>query len=282
MARPHICFVQAQALPWRQRAVGGQTVAFKTLSRDDETGATTEILRLPTNFWHAGPTAFAATFEFYVLQGSFSLGDVLYRKDSYAWLPAGQGWSGWHSKDGAVVLAMFDGAGPELVAPREVDGSRAIVHINAYDIPWTTGAEGSVTGKPLSPTIFSKKLRVDPETAEQSFLYTALPHHPPPKVMPGTFTHPVIEEIFCLSGEYVFGDLGKMGPGGYCWWREGQWHGPAGSETGYNLFIRVHGGPLTNQFNPERAPFSFTPPHRPALPPDMIAYGAPFSFADPW
>jgi hypothetical protein len=281
MARPHICFVQAQALPWRTRMIAGATLEAKTLSRDERTGAATEILRLPPGFWRAGPAAFAATFEFYVLQGAFSLGDVIYRKDSYAYLPAGTGWSGWHARDGAVVLAMFDAA-PAVAAPRPKGHAQAIVHRDAYTMPWTTGAQGSVTGKPLSPTIFTKKLRVDEATGEQTFLYAALPHHPPPKVMPGKFTHPVIEEIFCLSGEYVFGDVGKMGPGGYCWWREGAWHGPAGSETGYNLLIRVHGGPLTNQFSAEPSPFSFTPAHAPALPPDMMQYDAPFPFADTW
>ena len=281
MARPHICFIQAQALPWRPWAVGGLKIDVKDLSIDPDTGAVTRLLRLAPGHWVSGPAAFGCGVELFVLDGAFSLGDVAYRKDSYAYLPAGQGWSGWHSKDGAILLAMFN-AGPEIVAPDPAAGDDAVVHLNAYDLPWQTGAEGSVTGKPLSPTIFSKKLRLDAGTGEQTFLYAALPHHPPPKVMPGKFTHPVIEEIFCLSGEYVFGDVGKMGPGGYCWWREGEWHGPAGSETGYNLLIRVIGGRLTNNFSKDPSPFSFTPDYAPALPPKLQKHAAPFPFTNPW
>jgi hypothetical protein len=85
-----------------------------------------------------------------------------------------------------------------------------------------------------------------------------------------------------LSGEYVFGDVGRMGPGGYCWWRENEYHGPAGSETGYNLLIRVHGGPLVNTFSKDPAPFSFTPNHHPTLPPELWEYSKPYPFQEPW
>jgi hypothetical protein len=287
MPRPHILFVQAQALPWGSRGFGdlGVQVDVKVLSRDDETGAVTEIMRLAPGSSVKAPIHFPCVAEFYVLDGAMSVGTRTYAKDSYAYLPAGYPWPTIESRDGAVLLAMFSGP-PNPTrgeAPKGMyDPRKLIEHRNAYEMEWKTGAEGSVTGKPLSPTIFTKKLRVDPDTQEQSFLYAALPHHPPPKVMPGKFTHPMIEEIFVLSGEYVFGDAGKMGPGAYCWWRENQWHGPAGSETGYNLFIRVHGGPLVNRFSPEPSPFSYAPAHAPLLPAELTRHAAPFPFVDPW
>jgi hypothetical protein len=261
-------------------------VDVKVLSRDDANGAVTEIMRLPKGMTLPGPMHFPSVFEFLVLDGTLTVGERTYAKDSYAYLPAGYAWPGMSSEGGAILLAMFGAMPMPKPGPAPAglfDARKLIEYINVYDLEWKTGAEGSVTGKPLSRTIFTKKLRVDPDTQEQTFLYSALPHHPPPlKVMPGKFTHPVIEEIFVLSGEYVFGDVGKMGPGGYCWWRENEWHGPAGSETGYNLLIRVHGGPLVNRFSPDPSPFSFTPSHNPALPPEFQDYAQPFPFQTPW
>jgi hypothetical protein len=119
-------------------------------------------------------------------------------------------------------------------------------------------------------------------SGEQSFLYCAMPQHPPPSIMPGKFTRPVVEEPYTLSGSYVFGDVGRMSAGGYAFWREGQWHGPAGSETGYCLFIRVFGGPLSNQFSAQPAPFSWHPEYRPSLPPHLQAIARAVDEGESW
>jgi hypothetical protein len=279
MTRPHTCFVQAQEMPWMSGAPGNPDIAVhsKVLSQDDITGAFTAILKVDRGFSRPGPVHFRCDVEIFVLQGELEVNGERYTKDTYAYWPSGE--------HGCVLLALFDGFHqPILGAPpaghyRE---DKLIRKLDAYEMEWQTGEKGSVTGKPLSPTIFTKKLRVDPETQEQTFLYAALPHHAPPRIMKGKFGHPMIEEVFVLSGEYTFGDVGKMGPGGYAWWRENEMHGPAGSEIGYNLFIRIYGGPLKNKFLEEPSPFSFTPPHNPVLPEHLKAYAAPYSFSDPW
>lgn len=287
MARPHTCFIQAQAIPWikGQEPNPSWEADVKILSRDDENGGYTGILKIPPGFNLPGPVHFRCDFEFFVLDGALEINGVEYAKDSYAYLPAGYRRDSNRSETGAVVLALFHGFHHPIMGeapPGTYREEQLILRLNAYDLDWTTGEAGSVTGKPLSPTIFTKKLRYDPETDEQTFLYAALPHHAPPPIMKGKFAHPMIEEVFVLSGEYVFGDVGRMGPGGYCWWREEEWHGPAGSETGYNLFIRIYGGPLKNKFSDKAAPFSFRPDHKPALPEDLKDFGAPFPFSDPW
>ena len=287
MSRPHTCFVQAQSIPWQpgNEANPDWRVDFKVLSKDDETDAMTAIMRVPAGFDLPGPSHFRCDFELFVLDGSLEINGVEYTKDCYAFLPAGNRRDSNTSPDGVIALVLFHGfPSPILGEPpdRLYRDDKLIQYINAYDLEWQTGAQGSVTGKPLSPTIFTKKLRVDPETEEQTFLYAALPHHQPPPIMKGKFAHPMIEEVFVLSGEYVFGDVGKMGPGGYCWWREDQWHGPAGSETGYNLFIRIYGGPLVNKFSDQDSLFSFAPTHKPILPERLKECDAPFPFTDPW
>jgi hypothetical protein len=287
MARPHTCFVQAQEVPWikGEEPDPAWEVDVKVLSRDDSDNGYTGILRIPPGFSLPGPVHFRCDFEFFVLDGAVEINGIVYTKDCYAFLPAGYRRDTNSSKQGAVLLALFDGFHhPILGAPADgvYQEEKLIQYRNAYDMEWQTGDAGSVTGKPLSPTIFTKKLRVDPDTQEQTFLYAALPHHAPPPIMKGKFAHPMIEEVFVLSGEYVFGDTGRMGPGGYCWWREDEWHGPAGSEIGYNLFIRIYGGPLQNKFSDEESPFSFTPDHNPVLPNRLKDHAAPYSFSDPW
>ena len=287
MARPHTCFVQAQSIPWRHGKEPNPAweTDVKILSRDDNDEGYTCIMKVPAGYDLPGPVHFRCNFEFFVLDGAVEINGIKYTKDCYAFLPAGYRRDSNRSEKGAVLLALFDGFFHPILgeAPEGVyRDDKLIQYINAYDLEWQTGSEGSVTGKPLSPTIFTKKLRVDSETEEQTFLYAALPHHAPPPIMKGKFAHPMIEEVFVLSGEYVFGDVGKMGPGGYCWWREEEWHGPAGSEIGYNLFIRIYGGPLKNKFSEEESAFAFTPEHKPALPERLKDYAAPYPFTDPW
>ena len=91
-----------------------------------------------------------------------------------------------------------------------------------------------------------------------------------------------MEELFVLDGTFVFGDVGVMGPGGYCYWREGKWHGPIGSATGYHLLIRNLEGPLENQFATEPAPFSYAPPFQPQLPDRLVPYAQPYRPQQRW
>ena len=67
-----------------------------------------------------------------------------------------------------------------------------------------------------------------------------------------------------------------MGPGGYCWWREDVYHGPSGTDTGYNLFVRTVNGPLVNHFDTVKKPFTWEPAFAPHLPPNLKAIAKPY------
>ena len=286
MARPHICFLQSQHLLWRENGLQGMRDGcwVKVLSMDPGTKAVTAIVVYPDGFRIGRPQWLTATEEILVLSGSIKVNGKELGHHGYARWPAGYERLGFEAPHGAEVLTMFSGRA--LVGtgdPPDYDEHDLVDACDTWALEWKTGAEGSVTGKPLSPTIFTKKLWWNEQTGEQSFLYAALPHHPPPKVMPGKFTHPMVEELFMLEGEYSFGDVGRMGPGGYCWWREGEWHGPVGSRAGYSMFIRVHEGQLVNQFATEPSRFSYEPLHRPKVP-DNIGddQKAPFDWPKKW
>jgi len=279
MARPHICFLQSQSLPWREHSwLGKDDVKAKFLSVDDDSGAYTAVFELPAGYQHNGSFAFSADFEILVLAGRVSLDAIELGLQDYALIPAGVAINRV-SSSGATLLAMPLGSAA-LAGPTK--SSRPIVYHHTFSMPWLTGMEGSVTGKPLGGTISTKKLRNDPATGGQTFLYGALAQHPPPKVMPGRFTHPMVEEIFVLAGEFTFGDTGRMGPGGYVWWRENKQHGPVGSEAGYHMLIRVHGGHLKNEFSKQPAPFRYDADYAPQLPEELREIAKPYPRPARW
>ncbi len=284
MARPHICFIQCQGLPWQASDLTAirPGVQCKTLSRDPDTGASTQIARYPDKFAQTSGQVLTVAEELFVLDGEITLGEQHFHPHCYAYLPAGYKRPALTST-GAVVLTMLTGRIDATLPNPGAAEDPAIEFLDPFTMPWAGGAVGSVAGKPLAPTLATKMLRRDPDSGEQTFLYCSQPHHPPPsKVMPGKFSHPMVEEIFVLGGTFVFGDVGVMGPGGYCYWQENEWHGPVGSATGYHLLIRNLGGPLENRFSQQPAPFSYDPPYQPVLPEALKPFARPYRAPRHW
>ena len=275
MARPHICFIQSQMLPWDEGLYGGARpdVQVKTLSKDDADGSATVIVRYPHGWNRARPERIGAHEEFLVLDGSIEINDQRYDRHAYGFLPAGYPRETARSTPGAVLLTMFYGE-PELAPTRAAaayDEKLLVAYVDPLAMEWDPG----LVDPQLASGVAIKPLRTDPYTKEVSFLYCSPPHRVPPGMAKPQWTHPMVEELFVLEGEYVWGDLGRMKRGGYAWWREDVYHGPAGTDTGYNLFVRTIGGPLVNIFATEKKPFTWEPAHRPVLPPALQPYGQP-------
>ena len=257
MSRPHTCFIQSQSLQWHSAAAWGVLDGFvKTLSVDDSNDECTAILRLSANFAGSIVSPAGLALELLVLEGALQVDGVLTTQHGYLF------------RIDAVAVPVLCRAETTVLVMRNRprQGDIDVAPADTFAMRWLTGADGSVTGKPLGNGLATKTLRFNAATGERSFLYAALAQHPPPAAMPGRFTHPMVEELFMLDGSYVFGDVGRMQRGAYVWWREHVWHGPAGSVSGYHLFIRVLGGPLKNEFSTEPAAFSYHPPYRPVLP----------------
>jgi len=274
MARPHILFVQAQMIPWRKGLAGGarDDVDSKLLSRDDADGSLTCILRYPAGWARPAPESLQAHEEFLVLDGAIEINGRLYERHTYGFLPAGFPRERAVSARGAVLLTMFY-AEPRF-APKgslAYDPKLLIEYVNPLAMEWDPG----LVDPQLSRGVAIKPLRTDPYTQETSFLYCSPPHRVPPGMAKPQWTHPMVEELYTLEGDYVWGDVGRMRPGGDCWWRENVYHGPSGTDTGYNLFVRTIGGPLVNEFATDKKPFTWDPVHRPALPPELAPYGQP-------
>jgi hypothetical protein len=269
MSRPFIEFVQAQALPWRAGIPGDvrTDVSSRLLSIDAETGATSMLVRYPAGWTDPEPHWLDCDEELFMLAGDLRLGQVHHRAKTYAHLPAGYGRGDAASTHGAVVLTFFggepirhaDGAGPRC------DEARLVEYVDALSGEWGTGFH------PLFPPGAGRKfLRRDPYDGEETWVLGTMPlrnGRRPEK-------HPVVEEMFLLSGELI-GHVGVMQAGAYFWRPPEEWHGPFGSQTGNLMLFRTKGGPLSTVYTDEEVEFSWAPEHRPILPPEMLAYARP-------
>ena len=276
MARPHIMFVQAQMIPWSKGLHGNARldVDSKILSRDDADDSSTAIVRYAAGWQRTTPEYLQTHEEFLVLDGSLTINGREYAKHTYAFLPAGYLRERAESSQGAVLLTMFYGTPVLGVTPSAGFDEKLLVdYVNPLLMEWDPG----LVDPQLSKGVAIKPLRTDPYTGETSFLYCSPPHRVPPGMAKPQWTHPMVEELYTLEGDYVWGDLGRMQRGGYCWWREDMYHGPAGTDTGYHLFVRTVNGPLVNTFDTEKKPFTWDPPHQPILPPELQPYGQPLT-----
>jgi hypothetical protein len=275
MARPHILFIQAQDLPWSRGLYGSgrEDVESKILSIDEAGTDATCIVRYPPG-WRRETEHLTAHEEFLVLDGAITINDRRYEKHTYGFLPSGYPRERAFSDHGAVLLNMFYDK-PEAISGMPAswfDEKLLIEYVNPLEMEWDAG----LVDPQLAKGVAIKPLREDPYTKEVSFLYCSPPHRVPPGMAKPQWTHPMVEELYCLAGQYVWGDCGRMGPGGYAWWREGVYHGPAGTDTGYNLFVRTVNGPLVNEFATDKKPFTWEPEFRPLLPDELQRHAKPY------
>jgi hypothetical protein len=264
-------------IPWSQALYGGARadVESKTLSRDDSDGSASCIVRYPAGWQRAGVEVLDAHEEFLVLDGGIEINGRQYRRHSYGFLPAGYPRNSARSVGGAILLDLFYGE-PRRRGTKQANGydpKLLVEYVDPLALDWDAG----LVDPQLAKGVAIKPLRTDPYSGEVSFLYCSPPHRVPPNMSKPQWTHPMVEELFVLEGDYVWADLGRMGPGGYAWWREQVYHGPSGTDTGYNLFVRTIGGPLVNIFATDKKPFTWEPEHRPALPPELKPFGQPLA-----
>jgi hypothetical protein len=267
MPRPHIEFIQHQDLPFERVVLTGARgeIGLKRLSVDPETGASSSLVEFAPGWRRAGTGHYLVDEELYVLSGDLTISGVTYTEHCYAFLPAGYSRSESYSAGGALVLAFFS-AQPALVVgestPGVLDATRLVPRLNLFDEPWTGNFH------PQFPVGAGRKwLRRDRVTTDETWLLGTLPlrnGRTPEK-------HPVVEEMFLISGELI-GPQGLMRPGAYFWRPPEAWHGPYGSKTGCLMFFRTVGGPLSTIYTEEEQEFDWHPAgYRPILPAELVA-----------
>ena len=279
MGRPHIEFIQSQALAWAPspwQGLYGYT-EVKVLSRDEGSGETSNLIRYPAGWSRTDPEYLAVDEELYVLGGELTINGVSYGEACYAHLPAGFARQSASATDGAAVLTFLSGVpegGPGAAPDGLYDEARLVTRIDALASDFST--EFTVLGvEPedaisdgLSAAAFLL-LREDPHDREQTWILAARPFW----VGGVEEIHPVVEEMYLVTGE-MMADTGLMKPGAYFWRPPGERHGPFGSKSGNTMFFRTKGGPLSTMFPDTGREFSWTPEHQPILPPELKQLGA--------
>ena len=132
MARPHIEFIQSQALPWRDDVFGGRFdgASVKVLSEDEETGAASTMVRYPAGWSRGGPEHLDADEELLVLDGDLEINGVDYTELCYAHLPAGHTRRSAASKGGAIVLTFVSGTPATIVGEGPGDAGRLVEKVD--------------------------------------------------------------------------------------------------------------------------------------------------------
>lgn len=276
MARPRIEFVQSQNLPWDSEFLAQLRpgVTCRVLSRDDETGACSLVLRYPPGWEAPAGQRLAVDEEFLVIEGALRDGLSAYGYCGFAHLPAGHARGALSAPDGAVAVVFFSGtprlAGPDTPPP---DPARLVEGLDALRLPYTGNFHPE-----FPPGAGRRMLYEDPATRDQTWLLGTMGLRWAERAE----RHPVVEEMYLLAGE-VHGNLGVMRPGAYFWRPPEVVHGPYGSLTGNIYLFRTKGGPLSTTYEDAPVPFHWWPEHDPVLPPELRAHAAPVPGATrPW
>lgn len=276
MPRPHIEFIQAQALPWGTNSYpefrpGTET---KVLSADSDDGECSVLIRYPAGWKQDAGEHLLVHEEIFVLDGTIEIAGVEYGRNFYAYLPAGYERPSASSKDGAVVLTFFSGtprADRGEPANGLYDDALLLKSLDTINMPF----DNRPFDREMDPLISqgrNKTLRKDPYTDGWTFLFGSFAQSYPEGWAGKLETHECVEEFYLLAGELHAGNCGVMQPGAYFWRPPHIEHGPYGTIGGYFAFFRCIHGPMYNIWSDHKVDFGYYPPYKPAVPPELEQY----------
>lgn len=251
MARPHIEFIQSQALPW-QKADNSQSVFSKVLSQDPQSGESTRILRYSKGFFiHFGGTALET--EFFVLRGLVSLGNKHYRQYHYGCLPSGfQGGLECHADTDLLVFTNINSSADPIS-----------LHVQTDKLNWSDATDHRVA----AATVGLKELRLDPVTKERTWLLKIEAQHKPFEIR-GIESHPVVEEMFVLEGSVNL-LAGELCQGAYFWRPPHIEHGPTGCKQRFLGLFRCRGGAFSTDWRDSNQEITWSSTGPKNLPPGL-------------
>jgi hypothetical protein len=227
VARPHIEFIDALAVPSEPIASGALAGARRRLlSEDDETGAWTGIVSLD-----AGAAvdlgALECPVELFPLRGQVSLDGSTLVEGMYAYVPSG-GARPLRAEESAHLLMMVEPEAPASDEPVQV--------IDTSTMRWSAPDLDA----DVPPGIVIKLLRVDPDSGDWTWVAAVAPGWQEERAE----IHPTVEECLMLRGDVLLGARGVMTTGSY-FWRPGMVeHGPMLSRDGGLFFFRTKGGSM--------------------------------------
>lgn len=276
MARPHIEFIQAQAMSWDASVYPDfrPGVEAKVLSVDSDDGECSVLLRYPAN-WERGVSEHLHVHEeIFVLDGAIEIAGVEYGRHFYAYLPAGYERPTASSKDGAVVLTFFSRT-PKADRGKPANGlyddALLVKCVDSLGMPW----DDRPFNREIDPGIvygYNKTLRTDPYTGEWSNLFGTGAQTHPDGWAAKLEKHECVEEMYLLTGDIHAGNCGVMHAGAYFWRPPDIYHGPYASMAGYVSFFRCIHGRMYNIWSDHEVDFAWNPPYKPVVPPELEKY----------
>jgi len=225
--RPHIEFIRVQDVEPTPCPAPFTGLAERRLSTDGESGASTSVVAFDRG-WRGEPVAGSRPLELFLLAGALALDGRALGPGCYVHVPSGATGVSLEARDDALALVMVEDE--RTPAPGE---SPTVVDSELMEY-----APSSVVG------LVIKKLRVDPETGDWTWLAASAPN----RVTPRAEIHPTVEEAFLLRGDCLLGGRGEMTPGSYFWRPPMVEHGPIATRNGTFFFFRTKGGGLETTY----------------------------------
>ena len=283
MPRPHVEFLQAQALPWLPVGTAGFRPGAdqRLLSQDPDSDASSNLLRYPEGWALQGAQRLACDEELFVLHGQLVMGERRYGPGDYAYLPAGYRRPSLSAPGGAIALTFLEGR-PQALDPdddRLLDpGTETVEQLRTGDQAWGGATEPAVAG----PGVGRKLLKPDNALGERTWILSMEGSEERPLEVNGIEQHPCVEEMYLLAGSFHM-PCGVMRAGAYFWRPPMIKHGPMGAREPFLALFRAKEGAFSTQWSGRGSPVPWDRPYRPTLPRGVTAEGVPEAACNrPW
>jgi hypothetical protein len=186
---------------------------YKVLSLDRETGACSLKMQFDAGY-RRPPGMSYSDLELFILEGRAQIGERIYGRGQYFFVPAGLTLGAMSSSDGFEALVFYNDGAPTFVESdqdHELAVKEASVCINAYmDAPWIgvpRRSPGVATGCLVKP------LRIDPMTKAVTFMYSMTAEF----IQDNISYHDCSEESYHIWGTSWMLQFGEIPTGGYFW-----------------------------------------------------------------
>jgi len=205
--RPHVEIIHEDDYIWHAAELpfGEGRASERRLSVDEEDGSSSLRIDFHTD-WGRRPGIHHANTEYFVLEGSMTVGDRTIGKGGYLYAPKGVPVDAIKFSEGTKILHYreYGDAGFDPVdsvnAPRWPEAREDVIILDTEAMKWD-----AVPNPGPMPGLYIKYLHVDPVTG----FYTRLVHAQEGWADHRLAHHPCYEEAYTLQGhmEYNFGTL---------------------------------------------------------------------------
>lgn len=236
MARPHIePYVELDTAYKKFDISGFRGSEYKVLSLDVDNGACTLKVKFNGGYKRK-PGLSYSDVEIFVLEGRIKVGDQVWTRGHYAFIPAGMHIGAISIPQGAEVILMYNDSVPsfeESDRNHPLALTEASVSLNTYtDAPW---GPGNIVTPSVASGCLIKPLHYDPLTEAITFLYCMTPQFRQDNIS----YHDSAEESYHIWGTSWMMQFGLLPTGGYFWRPEYINHGAFRSELGIIAFGRT-------------------------------------------